>query len=77
MAVSFEYDYFGFKTITDISDKMKNCNPEALQWLLDIPMAKWSVLHTQFFRFGTYTSNNVESINSVLKNIRNCLYWIV
>jgi hypothetical protein len=56
-----------FKSATE---ELKQMNEAALQWLMDIPVEKWSVLHSPFPRFGVYTSNNVESINAALKATR-------
>ena len=50
--------------------ELKSAKAEALQWLEDIPLEKWSVCHSPCPRFGVYTSNNVESINSALRAAR-------
>jgi hypothetical protein len=52
------------------TEELKQMNKAALQWLMDIPVEKWSVLHSPLPRFGVYTSNNVESINAALKATR-------
>jgi hypothetical protein len=58
------------KAYNDAAQELQTANPHALQWLLDIPLEKWSICHSPIPRFGVYTSNNVESINAVLKSIR-------
>jgi len=46
-------------------------NPEAAQWLDDIPSEKWILAWDNSQRWGHMTTNLAESINSVLNKIRN------
>jgi len=46
-------------------------NPEATQWLDDIPREKWTLAWDNGRRWGHMTTNLAESINSVLKKTRN------
>jgi len=46
-------------------------NPEATQWLDDIPREKWTLAWDNGQRWGHMTTNLAESINSVLKKTRN------
>jgi hypothetical protein len=52
------------------AEELEKANPAALQWLMDIPVEKWSILHSPLPRFGLHTSNNVESVNSALRATR-------
>ena len=46
-------------------------NPEAAQWLDDIPREKWTLAWDNGQRWGHMTTNLAETINSFLKKIRN------
>ena len=45
-------------------------NPEAVQWLNEIPLAKWTRSHDDGRRYGMMTTNISECFNGVLKNAR-------
>lgn len=49
---------------------LTSMNLNALQWLLDVGKEKWSLCFSPCPRYGTLTSNNVESVNGVLRGIR-------
>lgn len=45
-------------------------NPAVASWLMNVGKEKWSLCYSPCPRFGTLTSNNVESVNGALKKIR-------
>lgn len=49
---------------------MKEKNAKALEWLTDVELTKWAAAYSPCARFGTMTSNNVESVNNVLLQAR-------
>jgi hypothetical protein len=55
-----------------VAVELEKANPAALQWLMDIPLEKWSILHSPIPRFGL-TSNNMEAVNSALRATRKLL----
>lgn len=48
------------------ADALKTKNAKALEWMEAVSKVKWSATHSPCTRFGTMTSNNVESTNNVL-----------
>ena len=46
-------------------------NPEALQWLEEIPLPLWALSHDGGRRYGIMTTNMSEVFNSVLKGARS------
>ena len=48
---------------------LKSMNPSAETWLMDVGKEKRSLCYSPYARFGTLTSNNVESVNGALRNI--------
>lgn len=50
--------------------EMKSKNAKALEWLTDVDLSKWATAYSPCPRFGTMTSNNVESVNNVLLQAR-------
>ena len=50
---------------------VKDDHPEAAQWLDEIPREKWTLAWDNGRYWGYMTTNLAESINSVLKKIRN------
>lgn len=54
-----------------VSNELMDRNAMAMNWLLDVGKEKWALLYSAVPRFGTVTSNNVESVNSVLRHIRS------
>jgi hypothetical protein len=50
--------------------EMKSKNSKALEWLTDVDLSKWAAAYSPCPRFGTMTSNNVESVNNVLLQAR-------
>jgi hypothetical protein len=55
---------------TKRADALKLKNAVALEWLEAADKVKWSAAHSPCPRFGTMTSNNVESTNSALLQAR-------
>lgn len=49
---------------------LKSMNQAAEAWLMDVGKDKWSLCYSPCPRFGTLTSNNVESVNGALRKIR-------
>ncbi|KAF1313637.1 putative Transposon protein, partial [Globisporangium splendens] len=49
---------------------LREMNKSAERWLLEVGKEKWSTCYSPCPRYGTLTSNNVESINGVLRGIR-------
>jgi hypothetical protein len=52
---------------------LRKMNKGTETWLLDMGKEKWSLAFGSCPRYGTLTSNNVESINGVLRGIRKIL----
>ena len=50
--------------------RLRNVNPAAVKWLMEIGVERWSLCHSPWSRFGTLTSDYVESINAALMGIR-------
>ena len=50
-----------------IIEKLK---PEAIEWLNDILLDKWTLAHDDGRRYGMMTTNLSECFNGVLKNAR-------
>lgn len=53
------------------AEELKLKNPRALEWMEAVAATKWSAAHSPCPRFGTMTSNNVESVNSILRPARD------
>ena len=46
-------------------------NPDASRWVDNLPVEKWTGSYDNGQRWGHMTTNLVESMNSVIKGIRN------
>ena len=57
-------------SFTKRSSELELLNASALAWMTAVEKTKWSAAHSPCARFGTMTSNNVESINSVFLSAR-------
>jgi hypothetical protein len=68
--IQFSRIELDFKNSTQ---ELKKLNEAAVQWLMNIPVEKWSILYSPIPRFSGYTPNNVESINSARKATRKLL----
>ena len=55
----------------NVAAKIALLDNTALSWLQDVGREKWSTAFSPCPRFNTLTSNNVESVNSALKEIRS------
>ena len=53
-----------------VENHMRSINPDAIDWLKSIGYDKLTLLHSPMCKYGTCTSNNVESVNSRLLEIR-------
>ncbi len=49
---------------------MNSFNPQAYEWLENVGLERITLLHSPVCRYGTLTSNNVESVNSRLRECR-------
>ena len=55
----------------NVAAKIALLDNTALSWLQDVGREKWSTAFSPCPRFNTLTSNNMESVNSALKEIRS------
>ena len=57
-----------FRKFNKCMMKIKKMNSEAIHWLNEIPVEKWSRTHDGDRRFGMMTINFFEYFNGRLKN---------
>lgn len=55
---------------TKRSDELAELNQKAVEWMEAVDKTKWAAAYSPCIRFGTMTSNNVESVNSALIDAR-------
>jgi hypothetical protein len=53
-----------------IKEWMNSFNPQAYEWLENVGLERITLLYSPVCRYGTLTSNNVESVNSRLRECR-------
>ena len=46
------------------AEHLNQINPEALKWLKDIGVEKWSLAQSPCTEYGQFTSNSAEFVNS-------------
>ncbi|XP_058004075.1 uncharacterized protein LOC131180718 [Hevea brasiliensis] len=60
----------GKKKIYEAMNTIKNEHPDTFEWATKIPLEKWTRSHDGGKRYGSMTTNTVESVNGILKGIR-------
>ncbi|XP_058006462.1 uncharacterized protein LOC131181622 [Hevea brasiliensis] len=58
------------KKFYDAMDTIKSEHPDTFEWARNIPLEKWTHSHDGGKRYGSMTTNTVESVNGMLKGIR-------
>lgn len=51
-------------------NKIKEVNLETFEWAVKIPLEKWTRSHDGGKRYGSMTTNTIESVNGMLKGFR-------
>ncbi|XP_021624999.1 uncharacterized protein LOC110624190 [Manihot esculenta] len=54
----------------DAMNKIRKVSPETFEWALKIPLETWTWSHDGGKRYGSMTTNTIESVNGMLKGFR-------